>query len=596
MAALPLFLKVMLRSEFDNIREGKKTLNLEALTDFMAVGYPNSSRSRIQLGARIILDQFSSSHDEISWKDLTEMYAASYQTNPLSILSEFINRGYSVLKKHGELLLNCVGFGFHPFIIDFAGSDTDQIIRSKCMKALQHLASGILIFLILDQRVSLMIPCIADHFLFLYFNPNPTIAFDMLVASCFRHVEDAKIHEKRRHLRNPPNKEIIDFIAILSTTYRNVEQTTMFSAKSVRAAVGIFLGLDESEQSIGGEEIRIHSNATEKVCLQKKNQFKTPVSASKKHPTKHVMEVPSPVEKISPSPKEPCKPPFKKVASPAANDDPNPIVNKVNAKVKNNPKPKLHVDVHKEPFGKRSFSMTTHHNGATVLSPVVASPREVHMTPPSRSRPVHRIDSIENNHQCQASRSRAFSWSHSSAFSDVPGEAIVPPGFKCGSMGGTSSEGKAPRFHSISQVSSSFDTLYATNPNFTFGERTASQSSASPLSRLTQCQSVSFEELIISYQELSDHSVSVDSEKMQKQSSDTFDKKSSDVLIERKRRDPSYEVLRSESPLKFAKTSFPKRSSPDSFGGIGSEIIGDDTSYLLSYSDQTTGGPIQIFE
>lgn len=75
------------------------------------------------------------------------------------------------------------------------------------------------------------------------------------------------------------------------------------------------------------------------------------------------------------------------------------------------------------------------------------------------------------------------------------------------------------------------------------------------------------------------------------------------MILERKRRDPSYEVsvLRSESPLKFAKTSFPKHSLPDlpdspSFGGIGSEIVGDDASYLLSYSEQTSGGPIQIFE
>jgi len=594
MTALPLFLKVMLRTEFDHIRECKKTLDLEALTDFMSMGYPNSSRSRIQLGARIILDQFSQSNDQINWKDLTEMYSASYQTNPLSILSEFINRGYSVLKKHGELLLNCVGFGFHPFIIEFTGSDTDQVIRSKCMKALQHLASGILIFLILDHRVSLMIPCIADRFLFLYFNPNPTIAFDMLVASCFRHVEDARIHENRRHLRKPPNKEILDFIAILSTTYRNVEQTTMFSAKSVKAAVGIFLGLDESEQSIGGEEFCLNPNTTEKVSLQKKKQFKTPVSSSTMPSMKRAMEKPSPVEKISPSPKKPCKLPFKKNSSPPANDDPNPIVNKITSKVKNNPKPKLHVDVNKEPFGNRSFSMTTHHNGATA---VIASPREVHITPPSRSRPLRRGHSVEDNHQSQISRSRALSWSHSSAFSEIPGEAIAPPAFKYGSMDGGSSEGKPPRFHSISQVSSSFDTLYVTTPNFKFGERTASQSSASPLSRLTQCHSVSFEELIVSYQELSDHSVSYDhSEKMRKQSSDTFEKKSSDMILERKRRDPSYEVLRSESPLKFAKTSFPKRSSPDSFGGIGSEIVGDDASYLMSYSEQTTGGPIQIFE
>merc|ERR1719300_2357378 len=108
-------------------------------------------------------------------------------------------------------------------------------MREKCYKALQSLTSGLLIFAILKDRISLLIPCIGEQFSFYYFNPYPRIQIDEFLSKAFRHVIDLKIYERKKRIRSH-EEEIMGFITLFSSTYRCVDQTPMYAAESVKLA------------------------------------------------------------------------------------------------------------------------------------------------------------------------------------------------------------------------------------------------------------------------------------------------------------------------------------------------------------------------
>jgi len=181
-----------LEAEFQHFNEGEEVLSDYHLEEFMLAGYPDTDRERIRKGVRVVLEEFGDG-TRLTWQDLSRMYTVSWHTDPNSVQSEFINRGFRCLNRVGPVLNDILSFGFNPYVIQIQKGDTEQIIQEKCTQCIERMTSKILILIVSKSRSSLMVPCFAQKFIYMYFNPSQKRKLDSLICRSFRSVCDLGI-------------------------------------------------------------------------------------------------------------------------------------------------------------------------------------------------------------------------------------------------------------------------------------------------------------------------------------------------------------------------------------------------------------------
>merc|ERR1719285_787709 len=144
---LPAFLEHFLEAEFQHFNEGEEVLQDYHLEEFMLAGYPDTDRERIRKGVRVVLEEFGDG-TRLTWQDLSRMYTISWHTDPSSVQSEFINRGFRCLKRIGPVLNEILSFGFNPYVIQIQKGDTEEIIQEKCFQCVERMTSKILILIV----------------------------------------------------------------------------------------------------------------------------------------------------------------------------------------------------------------------------------------------------------------------------------------------------------------------------------------------------------------------------------------------------------------------------------------------------------------